>query len=68
MKIISVVNYKGGVGKTTLIANIASKLAKEGKKVLLLDLDPQGSLTFSFIHAEEWAEKYSNIKTIKKLV
>ena len=65
MKVISVVNYKGGVGKTTFVANIASKLAKEGRKVLLIDLDPQGSLTFSFIAVDEWAKKYSETKTIK---
>jgi chromosome partitioning protein len=49
MKIVSVINYKGGVGKTSLTANLAAQLAWEGKKVLLLDLDPQASLTFSFI-------------------
>lgn len=65
MKTISFVNYKGGVGKTTLLANIAAKLAHEGKRILLLDLDPQGSLTFSFMSVDEWQSKYSNTKTIK---
>ncbi len=44
-KIIAVSNQKGGVGKTTSTLNIGAGLVKKGKKVLLLDLDPQGSLT-----------------------
>ncbi len=42
-KIISVLNQKGGVGKTTLTVHIATALARQGKKVLLIDADPQGS-------------------------
>ena len=49
MHVVSVINYKGGVGKTTTTANLAAELAWRGKDVLIIDLDPQASLTFSFI-------------------
>lgn len=47
-KVISLLNQKGGVGKTTLAFNIAHALSKQGKKVLCIDMDPQANLSLLF--------------------
>ncbi|MBQ9617569.1 MAG: AAA family ATPase, partial [Oscillibacter sp.] len=62
----SVINYKGGVGKTTLTANLAADMARQGKSVLVIDLDPQTNLTFSFVKPDEWETQYAKKnRTIK---
>lgn len=54
MKVIGVINQKGGVGKTTCAINIAGGLGLKRKKVLLIDLDPQASATMAL---DLWSEK-----------
>jgi chromosome partitioning protein len=65
LKTISVINYKGGVGKTTVAANIAAELAYRGQNVLLIDLDPQASLTFSLLDVADWERDYAENTTIR---
>jgi len=50
--VVGIVNQKGGTGKTTTCVNLGIDLAHEGKKVLLVDCDPQGSLTISLGHPQ----------------
>ncbi len=48
MRIISVINYKGGVGKTSVTANLAGELAYRGRKILLIDLGPSSKFNLFF--------------------
>lgn len=63
MKMISFSVKKGGVGKTTLVKNIAYKLALEGKKILLIDLDPQATLSMQMT-----TENVDNKKSLIKMI
>jgi chromosome partitioning protein len=65
VKVVSVINHKGGVGKTTLTANLGAGLAARGRRVLLIDLDSQASLTVSFFTQAEWQSDLVPDKTIK---
>ncbi len=52
-KIIAFANHKGGVGKTTSVASLGAALARRGKRTLIVDLDSQQNLTFSFLQEDE---------------
>jgi chromosome partitioning protein len=66
VKVVSVINHKGGVGKTTLTANLGAGLAARGHRVLLVDLDSQASLTVSFVSQDEWHASVMPTRTIKR--
>ena len=60
MHVVSVINYKGGVGKTSLTANLGAELAWRGKRVLLIDLDAQASLHFHLL------SQTNGVKTLRQ--
>jgi chromosome partitioning protein len=66
MQVVAVMNYKGGVGKTTVTANLGAVAAGRGLRVLLIDLDPQTNLTFSFYSVDEWQDRFKDTVTIKR--
>jgi chromosome partitioning protein len=65
LKVVAIINHKGGVGKTTLTANLGAGFAARGQKVLLIDLDAQASLTISFFTQSEWTADLLHSRTIK---
>jgi chromosome partitioning protein len=66
MRVVAVMNYKGGVGKTTLTANLGAVAASRGLRVLLVDLDPQTNLSFSFFTVNDWQDQLKDKRTIKQ--
>ena len=67
-QILSVVNLKGGVGKTAIAVNIAAFCGRHGKRTLLVDVDPQTNATFSCIQVADWQEHAEQHGTIANLL
>jgi chromosome partitioning protein len=67
-KIVSVVNLKGGVGKTALAVNFAAYCGSKGRRTLLIDMDPQTNATFSCMDIDEWEKHAQSIGTVASLL
>ena len=67
-KVVSFINYKGGVGKTTSAYHVGCSMAQHyDKRVLMIDIDPQTNLTFLCVSYEQWERRKRNTGTIKNL-
>ena len=66
-QIISIVNHKGGVGKTTSVSSLGVALARMGKRVLLVDLDAQGNLTDTLTKTPGDRSIYDSLRTLETI-